>query len=187
MIYSESLGLRYVDVPLCASSSIKAALLESDGLPAPEGVSLHNHPRWRGPTDFGLRSFTVVRHPRDRFLSGWRKKIRGGLAKYLGCSLEPTASQMEYAKWLCAQTEWRDPHFRPWYNLVQSAGHIDHVLLLERQEEWPSLGLSALRRLNPSAKDYDVDERAIALVLGGPYAMDVFAWEVLSRRESEER
>lgn len=155
--FSLSCGVEYVEVPKCASTSIKVALARSDGANCEEYP--HACGRWRRcPGDFiPCAVFTFVRHPLSRLRSAWREKLKSGKAKRLGgsCPLPVTASFAEWVAWVVGQPAASlDKHWKP-QSLLLSRHRIDIVCKLERlAEDWGRLreefGLPPLPALNRS-------------------------------------
>jgi hypothetical protein len=156
--YSVSCGLEYIEIPKCASTSIKIALAASDGVNVQEYPHASRH--WRAcPGSFvPCCVFTVVRSPISRIVSAWREKIQTGKAKRLGkpCPLPTTASFEEFARWILWQhPSALDKHWTPQYRILDSAYPCNRILRLERLNlDWIQLmeefGVPPLPKMNPS-------------------------------------
>lgn len=104
--FSIAAGVQYLETTKAACTSIKLALLASDGLTGDEWFA-HLAERWRQmPDDFEPSIvFTFVRNPFDRLVSAWAEKLRGDKAKLLRgrCPLDPSAPFADFARWVCDQ------------------------------------------------------------------------------------
>lgn len=158
--FSLSCGVRYIEVPKCASTSIKLALLESDGLREMFGEHPHACRRWRNVPGYfkPCAVFTFVRHPLARLKSAWREKLQTGKAKQLGgaCPLPFTATFDEWVEWIVAQRRDRvDKHWRPQAMVLKQEPWPDIIGKVETlAEDWTRLvdqyGLPQLPHVNDS-------------------------------------
>jgi hypothetical protein len=158
--YSLACGARYIEVPKCASTSIKLALLESDGLREMFGEYPHACRRWRAVPGYfkPCIMFTFVRHPVDRLLSSWREKLQTGKAKQLGgaCPLPPTAAFDEWVSWIVSQRPaGLDKHWRPQSLILRQDGSPGFIGKMESLDnDWHRLvegyGLPPLSHANAS-------------------------------------
>ena len=111
-------GLEYAELPKCACTAIKAALLHSDGHDVTDGFNAHCHRAFdQIPRDWQpALTFTVVRNPFDRLVSAYVEKLQKGLAPRLvgNCPLPASASFDHWVQWVTDQPpEQLDRHWRP--------------------------------------------------------------------------
>jgi hypothetical protein len=94
------LSVEYLEIPKAACTSIKYAILASDGKTF-LGSDIDTDPHWKHdkPPAVNFR-FTFVRHPVTRFISVYRNKIqRGYLARYPQMP-QRTATPFETLTWI---------------------------------------------------------------------------------------
>jgi len=107
-------GVEYLEIPKVACTSIKFALLRTDGLEAIDGNHAHSHRHWESiPDEFKpTLVFSFVRHPFDRLISSYVEKLKTGSAKQLcGCPLPFDASFEEWVRWVVSNRP--DRHWAP--------------------------------------------------------------------------
>lgn len=125
-------GVEYLEIPKVACTAIKAALLETDGHTPRDGGHAHCHRHFEQiPLDWEPEMvFTFVRHPLDRLVSAYVEKLQKGLAHRLGggCPLPPSASFLEWCRWIDRQ----NPRHLDRHWLSQS-------LVLERRAKQPDV------------------------------------------------
>jgi len=123
---SQAAGLEYIEMPKSGCTSIKAALLQTDGHTVRDGGHAHCHNAFEQvPDDWRPRLlFTFVRHPFDRLVSNYCEKLQKDLAKRLRgkCPLPPNAPFLDWARWVCTQDPATvDRHWRPAKLLIDHA------------------------------------------------------------------
>jgi Sulfotransferase family len=158
VFYSQSAAVRYIEVPKCASTSIKLALAASDGVDC--RAYPHACGQWRRcPGDFvPCEVFTFVRHPLARLQSAWREKVKTGKARKLGgsCPLPLGASFADFVRWVTSHPARSvDKHWRPQTLLLAVQPPCDFIGRIERlREDWAQLqdrhGLPDLPHVNES-------------------------------------
>lgn len=109
--------LEYLEIPKAACSSIKSALLHTDGLAMKDGGHMHANRHWRERPEWQpLLCFTFVRHPLDRLRSAYYDKLQTGDAAAMGgsCPLHTTATFGAWVDWVTSQPAERcDKHWMP--------------------------------------------------------------------------
>lgn len=185
--FSLSCGVQYIEVPKCASTSIKLALLESDGLREQLGAYPHACRRWRAVPGYFRPCvvFTFVRHPLERLLSAWREKLQTGKARHLGgaCPLLTTASFDEWVQWITSQQPTAvDKHWRPQARILRNQNWPDFIGKIENlTADWQRLmdeyGLPPLPHANESADTQRPEISAVTLGrIANFYAEDLQAF-----------
>lgn len=106
-IYCRKANVEYVEITKCACSSIKAALLATDGQvwDAPNVPHMSKHWLFK-PTKKPSLVFTFVRDPVERLLSSFRHKLKTGNAMRLtkkAKTINTDASPDEWAEWVMSQ------------------------------------------------------------------------------------
>jgi len=159
---SVSCRVQYIELPKCAATSIKTALLASDGVEVGPPYWSHSHRRWDEiPDDFRpLLTFTFVRHPLDRLVSSWHEKLKRGLAKQLvrDCPLAPDASFAAWVEWVTSiEPQKSERHWKPQAFILDNRGWPDFIGQFEMLAwQWNTLsqvyGLPTLERVNASRR-----------------------------------
>lgn len=170
-IISRSTGVEYIEVAKSGCSSIKTALLASDGLVAKNPYHVHTHEHWRDydPAYVPAFRFSFVRHPVLRCLSAYREKIRNNYAKRAG--LDKTASLHDYLTWLLANPRFirGDKHFMPQTALLLRQKPADFIGRLECvPRDWVHIqqwhALPDLPQINPSTGAVEVTANCLGLI-----------------------
>lgn len=156
MYFSQTCNVEYIAVPKVACTSIKLALLESDGLAVRDLYHVHCHDRWQQKIVGQPKCrFSFVRHPFDRLASAYREKLQRGNAKSLGCPLPKTASMDDWVKWVTDQNPHKaNAHWKPQVHIL-GRRRLDFLGRFEWLEsDWEKLrvqyGLPALPVTNVS-------------------------------------
>jgi hypothetical protein len=164
---SNTLGVEYLEIPKCACTSIKLAILESDGIKQTR-KDIDNESHWLSWCLEPKFRFTFVRHPVARFISVFRNKIRRGYFSYYGLPFpQRNATPYETLVWIqhhLSTAAHPDKHFQLQTSIRNNRHHpkprdyIGHFETLA--EEWKKI--QAAYRL-PDLSHQNKSEGAVEL------------------------
>jgi len=183
---SHTCGVEYIAIEKSACTSIKAALLLSDGIQPPAILSdVHHHPHWHEPSPIDW-VFSFVRHPLIRPVSLWWDMVRTGRSHEFMADLSPQISFAQFIRWIATAAPNR--HYSPQAMVLDTSknGHaIDFVGHVESigsdwrvvQEHAPGMPQLLHRNASGRPKDwrslYDAETVEIATRI---YAADFWRW-----------
>lgn len=165
---SNKLRLRYIENPKAACTSIKSALLSTDGI-AHSDRQVHYTNMWDSCRNVvPIYTFTFVRHPFTRLVSSFREKLRTGRAARLVGEMFPlqtNATFHQWVGWVCSQVVERSN--KHWTTQMENIRRhkltkVDFVGQLETvAEHWKQLqsmfpGLADLPQYNVTESVEDV-------------------------------
>lgn len=103
--YCRKANIEYVEVTKAACSSIKAALLATDGQPYEASGLPHMSKHWLdAPSQRPTLLFTFIRDPVDRLLSSFRHKLQtGDAARLARNTISKDSTPDEWAEWVMSQ------------------------------------------------------------------------------------
>lgn len=145
---SKQANCRYLEIPKAACTSIKGALLKTDGydINRLDGNAIHGHIYWqmcfyiKGNMNF---VFTVCRHPLSRLWSAYKEKILTEKIKILqpNCLLNKHSSLENCIDWLLSEDPTQtDSHFRSQSLILQGKPKPDIILRFENlSSDWKIL------------------------------------------------
>lgn len=177
---SEKLGIEYLEIPKAACSSLKLAMLQTDGLAQTvKELDVEVHFKWdpvKRPAPPIRFRFTFVRHPITRFISFYRNKIlRGYLAAYPHLP-QRNATPLETLIWIQKHLDaatlpdkhvQRQTVIRKRRHQAQPDDFIGkfeklHDTWIDFQKAFP--GLADLQHVNPSQGEVQLSDQEVELV-----------------------
>lgn len=176
---SRRLGIEYLEIPKAACSSIKQAMLYTDGISIThrdlDYIEYWRYGPDRKPPPVSLR-FTFVRNPLTRFISFYRNKIRRGYLAAYSYLPQKEAGPFETLQWIKKHLEssthpdkhvqvqsvlLRRRHRSKPEDAVYRYEELD-VVWVEMQTAFP--GLADLPHLNPSEGDVQLGNPELDLL-----------------------
>jgi len=154
------LGIEYFEMPKVACTSIKTALLLSDGVkPAPGRFDAHWDQHWyRRTVEPGFR-FTFIRHPLDRLVSCYHQKIATGESWDIDCNLSAKTSFEDVVRFVVGNPR-PNEHYAPQTAVLRRAGCLWVGHFEGLRKAWGALqrrfpGLADLPHKNRSRRPRD--------------------------------
>ncbi len=144
-----SCGIEYAMVAKSACTSIKAAILTTDGQSVPGDIEkIHDNPWWHPKECDPKIRFTFVRHPLDRLVSCYVDKVQSGRSHQMGASLSADCTLREFVSFIVNRIPRANAHYAPQSNVLYGK-KLDFVGRFENLEnDW-----RRLQQLSPGLAD----------------------------------
>src|SRR5882762_2613093 len=177
LFVSRKCNLEYLELPKCACTSIKVALLNHDGIqPRYQEIDNESHWQFEPPDKPEITTrFTFVRHPINRFISAYREKVQAGYLEAYDL-LPRTTTPLAFANWVASYLQeikgWPAKHFCPQVVLLNNRLRVSEDTLIGKVEniveDWLQLqvrfSLPDLKHLNGSRGEVRLTDETIAKV-----------------------